>query len=78
MGLYSELVVAKRYDFGCNICFTCKADLANFYFVCIDDVVINKHNTIYTNDNRNVTKINELVKFVTGKHRNAKRYNTGS
>ena len=29
----------------------------------MDDVVINKHNTIYTNDDRNVTEINKLVQF---------------
>ena len=28
-----------------------------------NDVVIYKHNTIYTNENRNVTKINELANF---------------
>ena len=31
------------------------------YYKLIDDVVINKHNTIYTNDNTNVTKIHKLV-----------------
>ena len=29
----------------------------------MNDVVINKHNTIYTNDNINVTKTNTLVNF---------------
>ena len=29
----------------------------------IDDAVINKHNTIYTNDNITATKINKLVIF---------------
>ena len=29
----------------------------------IDGAAINKHNTIYTNDNINVTKVHELVSF---------------
>ena len=33
------------------------------YYNLIDDVVIDKHDTIYTNDNTNVTKINKLVSF---------------
>ena len=33
------------------------------YYNLIDDVVIKKHNTIYTNDNINATKINTLVSF---------------
>ena len=37
------------------------SNLKQTYYSFIDDVVINTHNTIYTNDHRNVTKINELV-----------------
>ena len=33
------------------------------YYSLIDGVVINKHTTIYTNDNTNVTKLNKLVNF---------------
>ena len=33
------------------------------YYNLIDDVVTNKHNTIYTNDNTNVTKISKLDNF---------------
>ena len=32
-----------------------------YYIMFIDDVVTNKHNTVYTNDNINVTQINQLV-----------------
>ena len=33
------------------------------YYNFVDGVVINKHNTIYTNDNINVININKLVIF---------------
>ena len=35
-------------------------NLKKTYYNLIDDAAINKHNTIYTNDTRNVTKINKL------------------
>ena len=38
------------------------SNLKKAYYMLIDDV-INKHNTIYTNDNTNVAKINKLVNF---------------
>ena len=37
------------------------SNLKQAYYNLIDGVVINKHNTIYTNDNINVTTINRLV-----------------
>ena len=35
--------------------------LKKTYYNLIDDVVINKQNTAYTNDNINVTEINKFV-----------------
>ena len=35
----------------------------NTYFNVTDDVVVNKHNTVNTNDNINVTTINKPVNF---------------
>ena len=32
------------------------SNLKKTYYNCVDDVAIDKHNTIYTNDNINVTK----------------------
>ena len=39
------------------------SNLKKVYHNLIDEVAFNKHNTIYTNGNTNVTKINQLVKF---------------
>ena len=40
----------------------------------IDDAVVNKHNTLYTNDNINVTIINQLVMFSDSNHFTTKIY----
>ena len=39
------------------------SSLKKTYYKFIDDVVINKHNTIHTNGNINVTKFKKLVNF---------------
>ena len=39
------------------------SNLRNTYYNCIDDVVVNKHNAMYANDNRKETKINKLANF---------------
>ena len=39
------------------------SNLEKLNICCVDDVVINKHNTLHTNDNINVAKINKLVIF---------------
>ena len=39
------------------------SNLKKAYYKFIDNAVIYKHNTIYTNDNTNVIKMNKLVHF---------------
>ena len=54
------------------------SNLNNIFNNFIDDVVINKLNTIYTNDSRNVIKINKLVKFNDSSHFTKKLEHTSS
>ena len=42
--------------------------LKKSYYNLIDDVAINKYNTIHTNENTNVTEINKLVIFNGNKY----------
>ena len=39
------------------------SNLKKSYYNFIDDVVINKHNTMHSNENTNVTEINKLFHF---------------
>ena len=39
------------------------SNLKKTYYNFIDGVAIDKHNTIYTNHNTNVSKINKLLNF---------------